>query len=368
MSEVTVKLKNGISKEQSKMLQGLAILMMLYHHLFSTPEALGIPYYSVLNFGGINIELHMAWFFKICVAIYAFVSGYGLCRRLSDFHQKRPEISFVKCVGLEYRLILKQLLGLFLQYWLVFFIFVPIGFIFYGNTFTFSEFILNLLGFSSSYNGAWWYMLFYLKALISLPVIDILFTVFKDKRSKIVKWIVYGILILVVMFGFIFERDLFYVSLEFFQPAFYLCFLMGFFLSRFHVYEFAYKILPEKLLDVLGVLGFIAVIVCRVKMAKDASSAGLDFIFIPVFAFGFCIILKLIPKINGFFAFFGKYSTFIWLTHVFFYDHYAKKVVMFSKVSTFIYLTLLVLSTLSAILLNLLLSKLINIFKKPKVC
>ena len=46
-----VAMKNGITKEQSKMIQGLAILMMLYHHLFSTPEIFGIEYFSGKNDG-----------------------------------------------------------------------------------------------------------------------------------------------------------------------------------------------------------------------------------------------------------------------------------------------------------------------------
>ena len=361
-------MKNGISKEQSKMLQGFAILMMLYHHLFSTPEALGISYFSVLNIGGINIELHMAWFFKMCVAVYAFVSGYGLCRRFSDFHQKNRNISIFKCLVHEYRMVLKQLLGLFLRYWLVFCIFIPIGFIFYNKAFSLSEFLMNLFGLSSSYNGAWWYMLFYLKALLSLPLIDILFVSFSDKSSRIVKYVFYGILIVLIIGLAFYDKEILMLSLGFFQPAFYLCFLMGYLLSRFKVYEFAYKIINEKILDILGVLGFLAVIVCRVKIAKDASSAGLDFIFVPVFAFGFCVILDLIPKIDRVFAFFGKYSSFIWLTHVFFYDHYAKNVVMFSRISTFIYLTLLVMSTLAAFLLELLFKILCGVFKKTKVC
>ena len=70
-------MKNGITKEQSKMIQGLAIIMMLYHHLFATPEIFGIEYFSLLNIGGINIEQKMAWFFKICVGIFAFMVGYG---------------------------------------------------------------------------------------------------------------------------------------------------------------------------------------------------------------------------------------------------------------------------------------------------
>lgn len=30
--------------------------------------------------GGVPLEQIIAWFSKICVAIYAFISGYGLCK------------------------------------------------------------------------------------------------------------------------------------------------------------------------------------------------------------------------------------------------------------------------------------------------
>lgn len=361
-------MKDGITKQQSKLLQGLAILMMLYHHLFSTPEALGVEYISLLRIGEINIELHMAWFFKLCVAIYAFVSGYGLCRSFALIKMDRPGLTLIRCLGLEYRLVLKQLLGLYIQYWLVFVIFVPIGFVFFNKPFELREFVLNLLGVSSTYNGAWWYMLFYLKALITLPLVDCLFTLFKDRFSRIFKLLLYVLLfggIILLYFG---DKDIFSYCLEFFQPAFYLCLLVGYLLSRFKIYEFAYKLIPQKLLYFLGILGFILVIAARVKIAKDASSAGLDFVFVPVFAYGFCVIMELLPKCARVFGFLGRYSTLMWLTHVFFYDHYAKNLVMASHLSTLIYLTLLTLSLLSAMLLGFLLKKLYSVFKISKIC
>lgn len=348
-------MKDGITKDQSKMLQGLAILMMLYHHLFSTPEALGIEYRSLLQFGSLNIELHMAWFFKICVAIYAFVSGYGLCRGIR--HTDNPDEGFFANLIKKYIFVLKKLLNFMIQYWLVFIIFVPIGFVFFGKPFDFKEFVLNFLGISSDYNGAWWYVFQYIKMLLLLPILDSLFSWGKNKRVNISRIVFFIVILGLIIALRVSSPVTFAIVLDFFQPAFLLCFVIGYLFSRFKIYEFFYKLIPTKILYFLGILGFLAVIVVRVKMAKDASSAGLDFVFVPIFAYGFCVIMTLLPRVSGIFRYLGFLSTFMWLTHVFYYDHYAKSLVMFSRFSTGIYITLLLLSVLTGIVLKLIYQK-----------
>lgn len=344
-------MEKGITKEQSKALQGLAILMMLYHHLFSTPEALGVQYHSLLNIGGVNIELRMAWFFKICVGIYAFVSGYGLAKS-SATQSPSYDDSFGKILFKDYKFVLKKLFSFFLQYWLVFILFVPIGFIFFGKPVVISELLLNLFGISSSYNGAWWYVFQYMKMLLVFPLIDCFLMIYKNKSARRIWGIFYAVLFVALIVVFMINKDVVFGALEFFQPAFFLCFIVGIVIARLKLYELCSKILPEKLLYILGILGFILVIAARVKIAKDASSAGLDFVFVPVFAFGFSVIVYMLPKVSDFFCFFGGLSTYMWLTHVFFYDHYAKKLVMCSKVSLGIYLTLVLLSAVSALVLG----------------
>ncbi len=61
-----------IAREESSVLYGTAILMMLYHHLFMD----GGEYFSIFG----PFQTTVAWSFKICVAIYAFITGYGFCR------------------------------------------------------------------------------------------------------------------------------------------------------------------------------------------------------------------------------------------------------------------------------------------------
>lgn len=349
-------MEKGLTKNHTKMLQGLAILMMLYHHLFSTPLALGIPYYSVLKFGDINIELKMAWFFKICVAIYAFVSGYGLSRALSN---KRADYGVFNKLKNDYLFSIKRLISFYGVYWLVFVVFVPLGFIFFDKTFEIKEFLLNFFGIESTYNGAWWYVFFYLKVLITLPLLNLIFTHFKGIKELIKKYIFIVVLGLLIYLFYLKDETLLMDIIESFQPAFYLSFLMGYLISRFKIYEFFSKILPKNVLYFLGLVGLILVIVIRVRLAKDASSAGLDFILVCIFAYGFSVLTNMFSFLQKPLLFFGKYSTIIWLTHVFFYDHYAKNIVMYSHISTFIYITLLLLSTLTAIVLT----KVIHIFK-----
>lgn len=345
-------MKDGITKEQSKMIQGMAILMMLYHHLFATPEIFGIEYFSLLNIGGINVEQKMAYFFKICVGIYAFVSGYGMYRSVEKIKEENRD-SFFKLLIAEYKAVLKKLWAFFLQYWLVFFIFVVIiGFGFFHRPFERKEFIWNLLGVSSSYNGAWWYVLQYMKMLLVFPLMDTFFTLFHKKKAAMAQIVFFGTALAAAGYLFWFKRGIFVRILLFFALEFLLCFLVGYLISRYRVYEKIYRWIPEKILYPLGILGMFSVIVIRVMLANSPSYASFDFIFVPVFLYGFCILMVLFPKIAGIFSFFGGLSTFMWLTHVFFYDHYTKSLVLATGTSTGMFFTLLLFSSLSAMALN----------------
>ena len=59
-------------------IKGIAILMMLFHHLFRNGLSVHTDYnISYFPFPEVNI-CNLATMFKICVSLFAFVSGYGL--------------------------------------------------------------------------------------------------------------------------------------------------------------------------------------------------------------------------------------------------------------------------------------------------
>lgn len=67
-------------KKEAQLISGCAILMMLIHHFFGFKEFLvnGNSYASLFTIGGIEIERILAAFGKLCVAIFAFCSGYAI--------------------------------------------------------------------------------------------------------------------------------------------------------------------------------------------------------------------------------------------------------------------------------------------------
>lgn len=66
----------AFSKQNSLAIKGVAIMMMLWHHCFLSGrfENYTISFWPLSQSQVVNI----ADFFKICVSLFAFVSGYGL--------------------------------------------------------------------------------------------------------------------------------------------------------------------------------------------------------------------------------------------------------------------------------------------------
>ena len=105
-------MKNGLSKNDSTLIYGIAILMMIYHHLFAIPQKLGnTDYFSILNtlFGGIT-EQRLAWLFRLCVPFYAFISGYGICTIISK--KNYTDRCSLKSICNNYLLAFKQIIKL----------------------------------------------------------------------------------------------------------------------------------------------------------------------------------------------------------------------------------------------------------------
>ena len=136
------------------MLKGGGILLMLIHHLFYS-EASRVRYDDIIIHGhGLVNEIGI--FCKLCVAIFVFVSGYGLATKYREGLQ--PKSYYVS----RYK-------KLYLNYWFIWLLFVPIGVFVFHRTFhdvygthvalkAGLEFfgLLNLTG-QLGYNPTWWF-------------------------------------------------------------------------------------------------------------------------------------------------------------------------------------------------------------------
>ena len=144
-----------ITKRDSKMLKGVAILSMLMLHLFCHRE--NLPYTPLLWIGGTPLIYYFALFGDICVAVYCFVSGYAHYMQSSEAEIKKRW---------------KHLLHFLIPFWVIAAVFSLIGLL-AGNSVipgSIKEFLLNCLTVKNSYNGAWWYANTYILLVALQPL------------------------------------------------------------------------------------------------------------------------------------------------------------------------------------------------------
>ncbi len=144
-----------ITKRDSKMLKGVAILSMLTLHLFCRTD--NLPYTPLLWIGAKPFVYYLGQFSDICVSIYCFVSGYA---------------HYLQSSEADFRRRWKRLLRFFIPFWLIAVLFSLAGIIVGNETIpgSIGEFLLNCLTVKNSYNGAWWYANTYILLVALQPL------------------------------------------------------------------------------------------------------------------------------------------------------------------------------------------------------
>ena len=231
-------MSKGITSKQSVMLQGLAAAMMLYHHLFIRPDMLFVEYSTLL---GETREIRLALFCKLCVAIYAFVSGYGMCSVfLRAASEGKKGMHFFTLLRQDYILVLQKLIRFFSIYWFCVLLYFACENLFLGKEKPLSELLPNLLALSDSFNGSWWYALEYVKILLFLPLLHLLFVFENDHEERLKKkWFfltLFGLLALFLVLAlnlFPSWEYHFRLFVNRLMPSYLLCAAGGFLIARF---------------------------------------------------------------------------------------------------------------------------------------
>lgn len=162
-------METTFTRTDTKVIKGVAVLLMLMHHLFYFPD--NRPYsmpevrQTLPNFMGQGLETMLGIFGVICVPIFFFLAGYGL------YLQTRRD---------GFRLE-KRILAVYTQYWKIFFIFIPIGFLFFRHQSDYckamaychvfeqrgmQELFSALFCLKTPYNYEWWFLRGYVVFLV----------------------------------------------------------------------------------------------------------------------------------------------------------------------------------------------------------
>ena len=327
-----------LSKEFTLIIKGVAVILLLSHHLWAFPERLPGSITGITDYVFRGSLLIAGDFGRICVAVFAFLSGYGKYIKYAD-----KKINTFRDIRKMYFL-----------YWRVFLIFIPVAFIFFRNqmpycqdemvyscykVFSVRELVLNFFGLLSTYNREWWFLSTYIICTAMFPLIRKM----ADKLSVLM----YVFIVLCFQLAFlmldrtgIFKLNDIADNIFKYLMPYVVCFCSGVLIAKRAVYSFiAEKTAKLRFKPLLSLGLIILVFVLR----EVLSMLTLEFLFVILFVYALRMLLPDTVRINKIFAFLGRYSSYMWLTHSFFcyYFGIAAKSIVFFKWSL---ITLLILT------------------------
>lgn len=292
-----------MDKQESKMIAGVAIILMILLHVaggnaFDTKSLL---------FDNDTIT-RVARFGKICVSLYAFVSGYGLWIRykLGYAHEDSRAIKRIFKIYIE---ILKRLFRFYIVYWP----FVILGALLttiFEQRFNAAELIKNAVGLSWSYNAAWWYARYYVVMLLFIYPVSILTYELLLKRLPRVYRAGLVIALMTAM-----TIGCFVVGKQVTGALCLAVFLSGEVCAEWDVLNYIQS--RKNLTLILFVIG----LTVRCTYTNELGTLMLDLICVPMMIPAILKVCKTITSIGSLLYTVGVHSTSMWLLHTFLYKY-----------------------------------------------
>lgn len=293
-----------MDKQESKMIAGAAIILMILLHAaggnaFDTKSLL-------FNNAAIT---GAARFGKVCVSLYAFISGYGLWIRHKQGRVGEDSSSVIKRIFKIYIAAFKRLFRFYIVYWP----FVILGAfltIVFEQRFAVTELIKNAVGLGWSYNAAWWYVRYYVVMLLFIYPVSI-FTyelLLKRLPSAYRAGLAAGLMTVMTIGCFVAGK----------QITGALCltvFLSGEVCAEWDVLDY---IRGKKFLNIIL---FAIGLTVRCTYTNESGTLMLDIICVPMMIPAILELCKAVKQIGSLLYAIGVHSTSMWLLHTFLYKY-----------------------------------------------
>ena len=329
-------MEERFSKDNTFALKGIAILFMVFAHLFNSMELCGLC--SPLLYIEDEPLIHYMIFAMNPVDFFIVLSGYGLYYTYSQ--GKRNNI--------------KRILKLYIHYWITLVIFVCIGFFVVGSEkypSSFLDLIYNFIGWKNSYNHETWFLLPYVLLTLSSTKI---FTIC-DKFNPIKVFLFSFGLYILVRFSSRYSSGLIesYQLVKWVDAYLTLLFpfLLGMLLSKCWNYSafkkrLSFKYTKNYILIFALMTLFVSIILVRYKYQS---------IFYPFYTVLFIMCFSLLHRfywVDKILMELGKRSTSIWFTHTYFCYYFFKNFIYSFKYPIVIFIVLMIISWVSAIIID----------------
>ena len=306
--------KRVLSKNETNAVKGFAILAMLFYHLFheaEVTESMGVIYYLPKNF-----FYMLSSYGNICVAIFAFLSAYGITKGLKSAEEKSGAASLrdeYKSAFTRWFRLAMHFFSIYLLVNIIWFKHFDISGL-YGKSLTGAiYFLLDATGLSALFgspmlNETWWYLDIAVKIIFTVPLIRAL--------TKKIGW---GMIPLTICLTAIIPME---------PERYILVAVLGVTAAQEDLYE---KIVnPKESLPAIlrssvvrriaGTFLMILFIPFRQNyVVYNEFGAIADAVIALVTSFFIADLFSAVPLIEKVPAFLGKHSANIFFTHTFFY-------------------------------------------------
>lgn len=343
-------MKNGLTKNDSLAIKGIGILVMLFHHLFWSTDIFKNYTVSFAPFGE-NTVVKLAYLAKICVSIFAFITGYGLLKSISKVQLNKSDMTKWSISRL-----IKTMSGFWFIYVIAFIVTffidrLPVEKYFTGSRANgLAYMLIDFLGLANLFktptlNSAWWYMSAAIIFVILIPI------VYMATRKIGYIPVVAAICALprLLNVGFPGGSNVY---------SFILPVILGMICAEYNVFEKISEKSPKnKIVSyILHFILFGGITACLIYVPYLRTMGkcwevvyGIMPAFVIIFA-RYCIIR--LPIIKNILIFLGKHSMTIFLTHIFIKYNYLIDFVYSFKHFVLIFLVLFVLSVILAVVLD----------------
>ena len=308
-----MKEKNLLTPYISNLIKIIALLMMFCHHFLRTDSWVvgDNGFVSLFHLGGLTLESFLCDVGKLCVGIFAVLSGYGLY-----FSLVRDD---------SFKRIISRLIKFLINYWIVFFVIFTPCFFLVGNHISIKELIDSFLTINPTINMFSWYVHFY---VIAVPMLWLYHkSLNKIQNKSTVLWIT---IILCFCMPFVNTGISCLIDdwLDYFPSM-----LTGYLFARYQLLDKGVLKIESNIAGLpqffLGLSGGGVVLVMRFLVARLTSwriYTQFDAVF--AIAFVFCLLVSLrrisesysraVSKI-------GKATANMWYLHAIFFGAYAEK-------------------------------------------
>ena len=326
----------SLSINDTKIIKGVAICLMLWHHLF--PD-ISCP-------GASHVAVFLSEVSKVCVSLFLLVSGYGLACQYLKIMADAKSLKERFCTTTKF--IAKRYVKFYTAYWIIFLLFSFIGVLLgvsfesrYETKDVLLPLFVDFFGFMGyrSYNITWWFNRVILLLYVAFPILYLLIR----KIPYISMALVFVIMLIPIPVTFVNEMTIW---------------VFPFFLGMFWAIKIPQGCTITSKCKCFLLLTMSLILCCVLVYFRQNiivpyfAGISVDGLLALVISILVIIFIRNLSIVNSIFSFLGKHSTNIYMVHTFLFSYWFPQFIYAPRYAILIFLLLLLCSLVISIVLE----------------